>query len=89
MAKVGTDQHPAVVRVATEQRAREILEQCDQRGIKVIVGIEPGRQEDITDVERILRRPAQVKVVQAPPRFSGNDYCPCASGKKYKKCCGA
>ena len=89
MAKVGTDKHPAVVRVATEQRAREILEQCEQRGIKVIVGIEPGRQEDITDVERILRRPAQVKVVKAPPRLSGNDYCPCDSGKKYKKCCGA
>jgi SWIM/SEC-C metal-binding protein len=89
VAKVGTDKHPAVVRVATEQRAREILEQCDRRGIKVIVGIETGKQEDITDVERILRRPAPIKIVKAPPRVSGNDYCPCASGKKYKKCCGA
>jgi preprotein translocase subunit SecA len=89
MAKIGTDKHPAVVRVATEQRALEIMEQCDRRGIKVIVGIEPGKQEDITDVERILRRPEPVKVVKAPPRITGNDYCPCGSGKKYKKCCGA
>jgi SWIM/SEC-C metal-binding protein len=89
VAKIGTDKQPAVVRVATEQRAREILELCDRRGIKVIVGIEPGRQEDIRDVERILRRPAPIKIVKAPPRVSGNDYCPCASGKKYKKCCGA
>ena len=53
MAKIGTDKRPAVVRVATEQRALEIMEQCDRRGIKVIVGIEPGKQEDITDVERV------------------------------------
>jgi SWIM/SEC-C metal-binding protein len=89
VAKIGTDKHPAVVRVATEQRAREILEQCDRRGIKVIVGIEPGRQEDVTDVERILRSAAPIKIVKAPPRVGRNDSCPCASGKKYKKCCGA
>ena len=89
MAKIGTNKRPAVVRVATEQRAREILEQCAPLGIKVIVGIEPGKQEDISDVERILRRPAPIEIVKAPPRVSGNDYCPCASGKKYKKCCGA
>jgi SWIM/SEC-C metal-binding protein len=82
VAKIGTDKRPAVVRVATEQRAREILEQCDRRGIKVIVGIEPGRQEDITDLDR----PEPIKVLKAPSR---NDYCPCGSGKKYKKCCGA
>jgi len=89
VAKVGSDKHPAVVRVAPEQRAREIMEQCDKRGIKVIVGIEPDRQEDITDVERLFRQSEQVKAVKAPPRVSGNDYCPCGSGKKYKKCCGA
>ena len=89
MAKIGTDKHAAAVRVATEQRALEIIEQCERRGIKVIIGIEPGKQEDITDVERILRRPAPVKVVKARPRITGSDYCPCGSGKKYKKCCGS
>jgi uncharacterized protein YecA (UPF0149 family) len=25
----------------------------------------------------------------APPRVGRNDPCPCGSGKKFKKCCGA
>jgi len=28
------------------------------------------------------------KMASDPP-ISGNDYCPCGSGKKFKKCCGA
>jgi preprotein translocase subunit SecA len=32
-------------------------------------------------------RPLQVKRVQ--PKVGRNDPCPCGSGKKYKKCCGA
>ena len=88
MARIGTEKHPAVVRVQTEERGREIVELCNQHGIQVIVGIEPDKYEDITDVEHALRQPAPVKVATAPPRVSGNDYCPCGSGKKYKKCCG-
>jgi preprotein translocase subunit SecA len=26
---------------------------------------------------------------KAPPKIGRNDDCPCGSGKKYKKCCGA
>lgn len=89
MARSGTKKHPAVVRVATEERARQILDLCNQHGIQVLVGIEPDQREDISDVERILRRPEPVKAAKTSPRISGNDYCPCASGKKYKKCCAA
>ena len=35
----------------------------------------------------ILRRPEPVKVPKAPSRLSGNENCPCGSGKKYKKRC--
>ena len=87
MARIGTKQHPAVVRVQTEERALEILNLCNGHGIQVIVGIEPDQYEDITDVERILRSPVAAKAPKAPPRIRGNDYCPCGSGKKYKKCC--
>ena len=85
VARMGTKKHPAIVRVATQERAGQILELCNQHGIQVIIGIEPNQQEDITDVERILRRPAPVQVVKAPPRIAGNDYCSRSSGKKYKK----
>ena len=34
--------------------------------------------------------PAKVEtVVHQGPRIGRNDLCPCGSGKKYKKCCGA
>ena len=29
------------------------------------------------------------KTVVKPPKVGRNDPCPCGSGKKYKKCCGA
>ncbi len=32
---------------------------------------------------------AQQPVVRATPKVGRNDPCPCGSGKKYKKCCGA
>lgn len=33
--------------------------------------------------------PPSAETVQAPPVPGRNDPCPCGSGKKYKKCCGA
>lgn len=84
MAKLGTKKHPAVVRVQTEERAMELLDVCNEHGIQVIIGVEPYEQENISDVEYILSRPTPTK---APSRIGRNDYCPCGSGKKYKKCC--
>lgn len=52
MARIGTKRHPAVVRVASEERAVQILDLCNQHGIQVIAGIEPDQREDISDVER-------------------------------------
>jgi SWIM/SEC-C metal-binding protein len=89
MAKVGTKKRPAVVRVATEERAYQIMDLCNRQGIQVIVGIEPDKPEDTSDIERALRRAEPAKAAKAPPRITGNDYCPCGSEKKYKKCCGA
>ena len=91
MAKLGAKRHPAVVRVETEDRANEIMDLCVRHGIQVIVGIEPDKEEDVSDVERLLRRVARAKPTapSPPPRVGRNDYCPCCSGRKYKKCCGS
>ncbi|MBO6555322.1 MAG: SEC-C domain-containing protein [Pseudomonadales bacterium] len=32
--------------------------------------------------------PPQMPVVRNTPKVGRNDPCPCASGHKYKKCCG-
>ncbi len=85
MGKLGTEKQPAVARVKSQKRAEEILSICTKHGWKVIVGIEPNKPEDISDVERLLDPPEAVK---AQVKTGRNDPCPCGSGKKYKRCCG-
>jgi SWIM/SEC-C metal-binding protein len=84
VARIGTKQRPAVVRVQTQGRAAEILELCKENDIQVLVGVEPDKTEDISDVERILAPPTPAL---AGPKVGRNDPCPCGSGKKFKKCC--
>jgi SWIM/SEC-C metal-binding protein len=84
MAKLGSSKRPAVVRVQTEERAGEILSTCNRHGWKVIVGIEPDKPEDISDVERLLNPQTPISI---EARAGRNDPCPCGSGLKYKHCC--
>jgi len=86
MAKLGSEKRPLVVQVQTEERASEIASICHEHGWYYIIGFEPDKAEDISDVERLLNPPEPVKASAMPGR---NDPCPCGSGKKYKKCCGA
>ncbi len=90
MAKLGTHKRPAIVRVRSTEEAEEIVSLAEQRHWKVIVGVEPDQIEDISDIRKLLRDEAKPEdKPRLPPKISGNDYCPCHSGKKFKKCCGA
>jgi SWIM/SEC-C metal-binding protein len=90
MAKLGDSKKPAIVRVATAERAHEIYELCESNGWKVIIGIEPDKVEDISDVLRLLgMRVENTKTIYNSQKIGRNDPCPCGSGQKYKKCCGA
>jgi SWIM/SEC-C metal-binding protein len=84
VASIGTRKKPAIVRVQTEERAQRVLEFCQENDIAVMVGLEPDKAEDLSDIERVLlaREPAR-----ALPKVGRNDPCPCGSGKKFKKCC--
>ncbi len=83
MSRLGSKERPAVVRVQTEQLAREILALCNERGWQVLVGIEPDQPEDTSDVLKLLNPTPPARALPTPGR---NDPCPCGSGKKYKKC---
>ncbi|MGD0918621.1 MAG: PBPRA1643 family SWIM/SEC-C metal-binding motif protein [Thermodesulfobacteriota bacterium] len=85
MGNLGSEKRPAVARVKSQKRAEEILSICSKHGWKVIVGVEPNKPEDISDVERLLNPPETAK---AQVKTGRNDPCPCGSGKKYKRCCG-
>lgn len=90
MAKLGTHKRPAVVRVQSPELAQEIIGLAQERGWQVIVGVEPDVFEDLTDLHKLMRTEEKPDVKpRLPPKISGNDYCPCRSGKKFKKCCGA
>jgi SWIM/SEC-C metal-binding protein len=43
------------------------------------------KPEDISDLEKALNPPQPLISM----KVGRNDPCPCGSGKKYKKCCGA
>jgi SWIM/SEC-C metal-binding protein len=84
MAKLGSNENPAVARVKTLERAEEIIALCNERGWKITVGIEPDKPEDVTDMERLLNPPI---IKRDKPKLGRNDPCPCGSGLKFKKCC--
>ena len=66
-------------------RAQEIMSLCCDNQWQIILGIEPDKPEDISDVEKLLNpiRPIQISHL----KVNRNDPCNCGSGKKYKKCC--
>jgi SWIM/SEC-C metal-binding protein len=84
MATIGTRKKPAIVRVQSEERAERVLEFCQDNGIAVLVGVEPDKPEDLSDIERaaLAREPPR-----AVAKVGRNDLCPCGSGRKFKRCC--
>jgi SWIM/SEC-C metal-binding protein len=84
VARLGTQKHPAIARAQTAQRAEQLIALCAEHDIVCIVGIEPDKPEDITDIERALNPQEPVRAILKPGR---NEPCPCGSGVKTKKCC--
>jgi SWIM/SEC-C metal-binding protein len=85
MVNIGTEKKPIIVRVQTEERGMYAAQKCAEHGWHYIIGLEPDNPEDISDLEKALNQPKPV----LSKKVGRNDYCPCGSGKKYKKCCGA
>jgi SWIM/SEC-C metal-binding protein len=85
MAKLGTEKRPIIARVHSEEKARYVSETCVEHGWHYIIGFEPDKPEDISDLERLLNPPKP----STSNKVGRNDPCPCGSGKKFKKCCGA
>jgi len=84
MTRLGTEEKPAVIRVQTLERSEEMTALCNEHGWRFIIGIEPDKREDISDVEKLLVSQSAPMKMQKVGR---NDPCPCGSDRKYKKCC--
>ncbi|MCH8012952.1 MAG: SEC-C domain-containing protein [Candidatus Marinimicrobia bacterium] len=85
MAKLGTEKRPIIVHVHSDEKARYVAEKCAEHGWHYIIGFEDDKPEDISDLERALNPEKPIK----SSKINRNAPCPCGSGKKYKKCCGA
>jgi SWIM/SEC-C metal-binding protein len=83
--KLGTEKMPAVVRVKTKARMKEVASKFEKHSWKYKIELKPDEPEDITDLKRLLKPP---KPKIAEKKIGRNEPCPCGSGKKYKKCCG-
>ena len=85
-AKLGTKNKPAVVRVQTEERLKEVSAIFEENGWTFVIALAPEEPEDVADLNTLLNTPKPVKVEK---KIGRNEPCPCGSGKKHKKCCGS
>lgn len=85
-AKLGTKKNPAVVHVKTKKRMKEVSAIFKEHGWEYTIEQDKTKPENITDLEILLNIPEPVRVDK---KIGRNEPCPCGSGKKYKKCCGA
>jgi len=83
---------PSHVHVQTLARAKEIMTLCHKNNWKVVVGVEPEMDEDISDIEYLLN-PVLKPTLKANKSIikqinpGRNEPCWCGSGKKFKHCC--
>lgn len=85
MVKLGSEKNPLILRVANESRIEDVARICKKNDWRFIIGIEPDKEEDLTDLEKKLNPPVPTTVT----KIGRNSPCLCGSGKKYKKCCDA
>ena len=46
-------------------------------------------KEDVQAEKELIKNTEKVEPIKASKQPQRNDPCPCGSGKKFKKCCGA
>jgi uncharacterized protein len=68
--------------VETEAQREELSAQIPERVLEMLNHFKPALSER-------YQLMAAMTVQRESPKVGRNDPCPCASGKKYKKCCGA
>jgi uncharacterized protein YecA (UPF0149 family) len=70
---------PRIVRATSLQEAEQMVTKANARGQKVIIDLS---DIDPEELNRILQPISAEKT-----KLGRNDFCPCGSGLKYKKCC--
>ncbi len=84
--RLGTRKAPARISVQTEERKQELAAVFEKNGWDCVIQVDSEQDENTLDLDTL-----QNKLITAVSSklANRNDPCPCQSGKKYKKCCGA
>jgi SWIM/SEC-C metal-binding protein len=84
--RLGTRKAPAQISVQTQLREQELAAVFAKNGWACVIEVNSEQDENIRDLESLQNK--QTSAVSTK-KTSRNDPCPCGSGRKYKKCCGA
>ena len=84
--RLGTRKAPAQISVQTQEREQELAAVFAENGWACVIEVNSEQDENISDLENLKNKPVRAASTK---KASRNDPCPCESGKKYKKCCGA
>ncbi|MFT4993333.1 MAG: SWIM/SEC-C metal-binding protein [Paraglaciecola sp.] len=84
-SKPGTLGSPLSLIVTSLTRQQELELILQQHSLHGTFVISDDGEENLTELEAILNKPKTQTVAATQSR---NDPCSCASGKKFKKCCG-
>jgi SWIM/SEC-C metal-binding protein len=84
--RLGTRKAPARISVQTQEREQELAAVFADNGWTCVIEVNAEQDEDIRDLQSLqIKKTSAVSTKKA----NRNDPCPCGSGMKYKKCCGA
>ncbi len=84
-SKLGTLSSPLSLIVTSQVRQEEIEVILQEQGLHGSIEINIDGQENLAVLNAILNKPKTQTFATTPNR---NEPCSCASGKKFKKCCG-
>ena len=84
--RLGTSKAPAQISVQTQEREQELAAIFQENGWVCVIEVNSEEDENIRDLESLQNKKTSAVSTKMASR---NDPCPCGSGKKYKKCCGA
>lgn len=84
--RLGTRKAPAQISVQTEERKQELAAIFAENGWACVIEVNSEQDENIRDLESLQSKQT---IAVSTKKARRNDPCPCGSGRKYKKCCGA